>query len=148
MKPLEIQTIAHLPMHIRALESEAIAEGFRFLTRLISEWHSGANRFDAPGECLMAAYSNQQLIGIGGLSIDPHGKPGTARLRRVYVAPVARKQHVGQTLVEALVKHAALHFWNVRLSTDTTGGDAFYVRCGFMRVDEVNATHILELVDA
>jgi hypothetical protein len=42
MKALEIQTIAHLPMHIRALESEAIAEGFRFLTRLISEWHSGA----------------------------------------------------------------------------------------------------------
>lgn len=82
MKPLEIQTIAHLPMHIRALESEAIAEGFRFLTRLISEWHSGANRFDAPGECLMAAYSNQQLIGIAGLSIDPHGKPGTALSER------------------------------------------------------------------
>lgn len=140
--------IAHLSMHIRALESEAVAQGFRFLTRLISEWHSGANRFDAPGECLMAAYSNQQLIGIAGLSIDPHGKPGTARLRRVYVALGARKRHVGQTLVEALVKHAALHFRNVRLYTDTTGGDAFYVRCGFMRIDEVNATHILDLVDA
>jgi GNAT superfamily N-acetyltransferase len=77
-----------------------------------------------------------------------NGKPGTARLRHLYVASMARKRHVGQTLVEALVKHAALHFWNVRLSTDTIGGDAFYVRCGFMRVDEVNATHILELVDA
>ena len=66
-----------------ALEKEAVGAGFRFLTRLINEWHSGANRFDAPGECLMAAYLNQQLIGIGGLSVDPYADNNVARLRRV-----------------------------------------------------------------
>ena len=71
MKRYEVQRITHLPRQILALEKEAVGEGFRFLTRLINEWHSGANRFDAPCECLMAVYLNQQLIGIGGLSVDP-----------------------------------------------------------------------------
>lgn len=147
MKPIEIQHITHLPAEVLTLEKEAIAEGFRFLTRLISEWHSGKNRFNAPGECLMAAYWNQQVIGIGGLSVEPYNQLNTARLRRVYVAPVARNQHVGHALVKALVAHAALHFQKVRLSTDTSGGDAFYLRCGFMRTENVHATHIMELVN-
>jgi hypothetical protein len=76
---MEIQLVTDLPPHIAALEREAVAEGFRFLTRLVSEWHSGANRFDAPGECLMAAYLDQQLAGIGGLSVDPFTHASTGR---------------------------------------------------------------------
>ncbi|MBT1263707.1 GNAT family N-acetyltransferase [Pseudomonas sp. VS40] len=148
MKRIEIQQITHLPAEVFTLEKEAVAEGFRFLTRLISEWQSGTNRFNAPGECLMAAYSNQRVIGIGGLSVDPYTQPDTARLRRVYVAPAARNQHVGQALVKALVAQATLHFQTVRLSTDTSGGDAFYLRCGFTRTEDVHATHIIELANA
>ena len=148
MKQVEIHQITHLPPHIQALEKEAVAEGFRFLTRMIAEWHSGANRFDAPGECLMAAYLNQRLIGIGGLSVDPYGDTHTARLRRVYIAASSRGQHVGQTLVKALVEHAALRFQNVCLSTDTLAGDAFYLHCGFIRTAHVHATHIMLLGDA
>ncbi|SDB59440.1 hypothetical protein SAMN03159382_00046 [Pseudomonas sp. NFACC23-1] len=59
---MEIQPITHMPPQISALEKEAVAEGFRFITRLTSEWHSGINRFDAPGECLMAAYLDRQLV--------------------------------------------------------------------------------------
>lgn len=66
----------------------------------------------------------------------------------MYVAAAARNQHVGQTLVNALVAQAALHFQKVRLSTDTSGGDTFYLRCGFMRIEDVHATHIMELVNA
>jgi GNAT superfamily N-acetyltransferase len=148
MKPIKVHQITHLPEEVLTLEKEAVAEGFRFLTRLISEWHSGTNRFNAPGECLMAVYSNQQLIGIGGLSVDPYNKPDTARLRHVYVTPAARNQRVGQALVKALVAQASLHFHKVRLSTDTSGGDAFYLYCGFMRIEDVHATHIMELVNA
>ena len=145
MKRYEIQPITHLPRQILALEKEAVGEGFRFLTRLINEWHSGANRFDAPGECLMAAYLNQQLIGIGGLSVDPYAENNVARLRRVYVAPPSRGQHVGQALVKALVERAALRFQVVRLFTETAEGSAFYERCGFKRTDEAQATHIMRL---
>lgn len=56
MGQVDIRHITHLPAQILVLEKEAIGEGFRFITRLIDEWHSGANRFDAPGECLIAAY--------------------------------------------------------------------------------------------
>jgi GNAT superfamily N-acetyltransferase len=148
MRQVKIHQVMRLPPQISDLEKEAVAEGFRFLTRLIAEWRSGTNRFDAPGECLMAAYLNQRLIGVGGLSVDPYGDTSTARLRRVYVAASSRGQHVGQTLVKALVAHAALHFQKVRLSTDTSEGDAFYLHCGFMRTADVHATHIIQLGDA
>ena len=48
MSLVEIRHVTHLPPQILALEKEAVGEGFRFVTRLIAEWHSGANRFDAP----------------------------------------------------------------------------------------------------
>ncbi|MFO2464327.1 GNAT family N-acetyltransferase [Pseudomonas sp. 15FMM2] len=147
MQQVKIQQITDLPPQILALEKEAVGGGFRFLTRLIAEWHSGANRFDAPGECLMAAYVNQQLVAIGGLSIDPYAQTNTARLRRVYVAASSRRQHIGQMLVNALVVQAALRFENVRLSTDTSEGDAFYLRCGFTRTEDAQATHNMLLAD-
>jgi GNAT superfamily N-acetyltransferase len=140
---LDIQRINHLPLQILALEKEAVGDGFRFLTRLIDEWDSGANRFNAPGECLMAAYLSQQLVGIGGISVDPYTVTSMARLRRVYVSASSRGRHVGRTLVEALVAHAALRFQNVCLFTDTAEGDAFYLKCGFTRADHDHATHVM-----
>lgn len=143
MGQVDIQLITHLPPEIQALEKEAAGEGFRFLTRLIDEWKSGANRFNAPGECLMAAYLHQQLVGIGGLSIDPYAEKNMARLRRVYVSASSRGHHVGRTLVKALVAHAALRFQSVCLFTDTAAGNAFYLKCGFMRTDHDHATHVM-----
>ncbi|MBD8599739.1 GNAT family N-acetyltransferase [Pseudomonas sp. CFBP 8772] len=147
MSQVDIQLVTHLPTQIRALEKKAVREGFRFLTRLIDEWNSGANRFDAPGECLMAAYRNQQLIGIGGLSVDPYTRENMARLRRVYVSASSRGHHVGRMLVTALVADAAMRFQSVCLFTDTAEGDAFYLRCGFMRIDDDHATHVMFLND-
>ncbi|MGY2361908.1 GNAT family N-acetyltransferase [Pseudomonas azotoformans] len=145
MNQAEIQPITHLPPQIADLENAAVAEGFRFLTRLISEWQSGANRFDAPGECLMAAYLNERMVGIGGLSVDPYAEASVGRLRRVYVVPSSRGQYVGQRLVSELLVHAGLHFRSVRLNTDTVEGSAFYLRCGFVWVEDGDATHRVEL---
>ncbi|MEN4749668.1 hypothetical protein ABEH28_07840 [Pseudomonas sp. Ps21-P2] len=80
---MEIQLVTRLPLQIAALEQEAVAEGFRFITRVTLEWHSGTNRFEASGECLMAADLDLKLVGIGGLSIDPFMRALTGRLRRV-----------------------------------------------------------------
>lgn len=148
MSQVDIQLITHIPPQIQLLEKEAVREGFRFLTRLIDEWNSGANRFNAPGECLMAAYRNHQLIGIGGLSIDPYAEKSMVRVRRVYVSASSRRHRVGQTLVKALLAHAALRFQNVCLFTDTAAGDAFYLKCGFMRTDHEHATHAMCLSDS
>lgn len=142
---MKIQRITHLPPQILDLEKAAVAEGFRFLTRLTSEWQSGSQRFDAPGECLMAAYLDRKLVGIGGLSVDPFTHDHTGRLRRVYVAPASRGQQVGRRLVNALLAHAALHFERVRLYTDTLEGSAFYLRCGFSRIEDAHASHVVRI---
>ncbi|WP_443694129.1 GNAT family N-acetyltransferase [Pseudomonas sp.] len=142
---MEIHQVTHLPPQTPDLEKEAVAEGFRFITRLTSEWHSGINHFDAPGECLMAAYLDGQLVGIGGLSVDLFTQTPTGRLRRVYVTPASRGQQVGRRLVNALLAHAALHFETVRLYTDTAQGSAFYLSCGFTLTEDAQATHIMQL---
>ncbi|WP_345774642.1 GNAT family N-acetyltransferase [Pseudomonas shahriarae] len=106
-----------------------------------------AVRHQSPGECLMVAYLNQQLVGIGGLSVDPFTHDRTGRLRRVYMAPLSRGHQVGRRLVSALLTHAALHFESVRLYTDTPEGSTFYLRCGFIRTEDVHATHIVRITN-
>jgi GNAT superfamily N-acetyltransferase len=126
---------------VRVLEKEAFERGFRFLTRLIAEWNSGENCFNVSGECLMAGYRNQHLIGIGGLSVDACAEKNMGRLRRVYVSAASRGHHVGQTLVS----HAALRFQDVCLFTDTADGDAFYMKCGFTRTERDHSTQVMRL---
>jgi GNAT superfamily N-acetyltransferase len=138
---LTIRQISALPPEIQVLEAEGVAEGFRFLTRLVADWKSGTNRFDQPGECLFGAFRDGQLIAIGGLSYDPHAGPDIGRLRRVYVARASRGQNVGKTLVQHLLEQAAQRFRVVRLSTDTPEGAAFYLRCGFQPIHDDFATH-------
>lgn len=147
MKPLMfqqmiVQQITALPVQIRDSEREAIDLGFRFVTRLIDDWESGENRFDAPGECFMAVHLDGQLLGFGGLSCDPYVQNGAGRLRRLYVAKSARRQSVGRMLVHELLTYASRHFRTVRLSTDTASGAAFYHRCGFEPLGDMHASHI------
>lgn len=145
---LAIRQISALPPEILILEAEAVTEGFRFLTRLVADWKNGSNRFDQPGECLLGAFRNGQLIAIGGLSYDPYARSDTGRLRRVYVARASRGQNVGKALVQQLLEYAAQRFRVVRLSTDTPEGSAFYLRCGFQQIHDDFATHVKSLADA
>ncbi|AHG42333.1 acetyltransferase [Pseudomonas syringae CC1557] len=147
MKKVEIHKITELPPQIPTLENEAAAEGFRFVARLVDEWKCGKNRFDAQGECLIAAFLDGCLVGIGGLTRDPFVEGDVGRLRRLYVASASRGQNIGRTLVNRLVEHAAEHFLVVRLFTDTSSGNEFYLRCGFQHVSDQHATHIRFLED-
>ncbi|MBD0687717.1 MULTISPECIES: GNAT family N-acetyltransferase [unclassified Pseudomonas] len=145
MNRLSIQPICALSPGVQVLEAEAVAEGFRFLTRLIAEWESGVNQFDRCGEGFFGAFRDDQLIAVGGLSYEPYAGSDTGRLRRVYVAPASRGQNVGRFLVNHLLEHATQRFRTVRLSTDTPEGAAFYVRCGFQPIRDDFATHVKSL---
>jgi N-acetylglutamate synthase-like GNAT family acetyltransferase len=110
---------------------------------LINEWRTGSNRFDKPGERLLVAVDAGNIVGIGGLNVDPYRPIGdTARLRRLYVANDFRRQGVGEALVCALLKEAPGTFRVVRLSTNTEAAAAFYARLGFSAIEDETATHV------
>lgn len=139
---LAITQLHALPAQLSDLEREASMQGFRFLRRLIEEWHSGSNRFDKPGERLLVAKDDGNIVGIAGLNVDPYATArDTARLRRVYVANDHRRRGIGEALVGALLAEASPRFRVVRLSTDTDVAAAFYERLGFSAVADETATH-------
>jgi GNAT superfamily N-acetyltransferase len=142
--PVRIAMIALPAPGLDALCREATVEGHGFLDRLQSEWDERTNRFDRPGECLLGARAAGRLIGICGLNVDPFaGDPGVGRLRHLYVAQGWRRQAVASRLVDRLLVQAAGSFGRVRLRTDSAAAAAFYVACGFARVEERDATHAI-----
>jgi len=131
---------------IDPLVAEADADGHLFMRRLRDEYASHTNRFDRPGELLLAARMDGRFAGICGLNIDPFAPvPGVGRLRRLYVARAARRFGVGSLLVRRLLAHAAPHFTHVRLRTDSADAAAFYMRLGFQPTAEEGATHIFRI---
>src|SRR5712692_9919279 len=55
---------------LAALIAEGGQSGSRFVGRLATEWDSGANRFDKPGEALFVARVDGRPVGVCGLNVD------------------------------------------------------------------------------
>lgn len=127
------------------LAIEARSESYRFVDRLETEWHSGANRFDAAGECLLGIATADGLIAIGGLNVDPFLQDGRAgRLRHLYVRIASRRQGAGGLLVATLVTAGRPYFARIRLRTDNPDAARLYARAGFIAVDSPDATHVAD----
>ena len=92
-----------LPAGFAALQAEARAEGYRMLDRLADEWVTGENRFDRPGEALLAAYAGQELAGVGGVTLEP-ALGGAFRMRRFYVRAAFRRSGVARSVALALLQ--------------------------------------------
>jgi N-acetylglutamate synthase-like GNAT family acetyltransferase len=132
---------------LTALAEEALSEGFRFVERLIADWHSGSNRFARPGERLLGAFWSGELVGVCGLNRDPYtDRHDVGRLRHLYVRKTDRHRGIGAALVQQLLKGASPPFTLIRLRTNTTEAAAFYERLGFRAVGERTATHAKALV--
>jgi GNAT superfamily N-acetyltransferase len=126
------------------LHAEALAEGVDFIDTLVSEWATGANRFDRRGEVLCGAVEDGLLVAIGGLTVDPYLPSGdVGRIRRVYVRPEWRNGGVGRALVTALIAEARKSFAGVRLRAENAGAGRLYERIGFSPITDPNATHAL-----
>ena len=144
--PIEITRLTSLPAGLETLRIESGREGFGFLDRLVADWTRGTNTFSGSGERLLGVFAGQRLVGVGGLNADPY-VPGTdvGRVRHVYVLGAWRHGGMGWALIDRLVSDAGGFFSELRLRTATAGAAAFYVRCGFSRVDDPTATHSLRL---
>ena len=115
---LQLVRIDHdLPDGFERLRAEAEAEGHRNMTRLAEELTSGATWFEA----LFAAFDDGELLGVGGMTVEPAETPEPAlRMRRLYVSPRARRMGVARTLASALLQEA---FDQVGLVTVHAGGE-------------------------
>jgi GNAT superfamily N-acetyltransferase len=140
---LTIAPLTAVQSELTALEREASGQGFKFVSRLVEDWRTGANRFDKAGERLLVASWAGTVVGVGGLNVDPYASSArTARLRHLFVAGDFRRQGIGEALVMALLEEAAPHFDQVRLQTDTLEAACFYLRLGFAAVDDTHASHV------
>ncbi len=135
------QVLDDLPAGFDVLRAEALAEGFRQMERLASDWETRTTRFDRPGEVLLAARVNDVLAGIGGLTIDPV-VPGALRMRRFYVRSAFRRNGVGRQLVMALL--AGANGGQSITANAAPASFAFWESVGFKPDPRDGHTHILE----
>jgi GNAT superfamily N-acetyltransferase len=132
------RVIDALPAGFAALRAEACADGYRMLDTLANEWDSGTTRFDRPGEALFAAYADDVLAGIGGLTREPMQE--ALRMRRFYVALVYRRAGVGRALAEALLRQAGRYPITCNAAA---GSERFWEALGFLPDRRNGRTHLL-----
>ena len=132
------------------MEAEADAQGHPFVARTREAWLDGRDRFDRPGEVFFLVFDGERLVGMGGLSIDPHlGDGSAARLRHVYVRSEYRRRRLAVTIVDRCLAHAraAGSFNRVRLRTFNPVAAALYEALGFAPINDPSATHQLLLAE-
>jgi GNAT superfamily N-acetyltransferase len=146
MEDLSVRAVSFPCAGFEPLRREAELEGFRFFERLVSDWESGRNRFEEPGECFVGGYVGGHLVAVGGLNRDPFIDPHRiGRLRHLFVSRRYRRQGVGSAIVDHLLRQARSHFAELHLRTESTHAASFYVRLGFRAVIHPTASHIKRL---
>nr|WP_318280836.1 GNAT family N-acetyltransferase [Paenibacillus bovis] len=94
---------------------------------------------------------DDEVIGIGGLNIDPYlNLSDVGRVRHLYVLRKNRGTGAGKKLLNAIIDEARENFRTIRLSsTDNPAAVNLYIVCGFSKVEGIyKASHILELSKA
>ena len=129
---------------IEQLQAEARTEEYNFIDKLVEEWESAKNRFDASGEILCGHLDRGLLVAVGGLNRDPFAsRAEVGRIRRVYVRPGWRYRGIGRALVTTLVVEARKNFNCVRLRAENPVAARLYESLGFEPSASPDATHIL-----
>lgn len=131
---------------LHSLIGESMRDGYSFLQRTIDDWYSGANKFDRPGEKLWGLFIGKDLIGVGGLNIDPYTlTPKVGRVRHLYVREAHRRAGYATLIMNKILKEACYNFTILRLFTDNAGASAFYEKLGFQRTGEYKVSHFITL---
>ena len=132
---VDLRQLAELPAGIEALEKASVREGYSMIARLVARYRSGENTFSSPGEALFGAFRSADLVGIGGLNVDPYFSDETlGRVRHLYVMPQARKLGVGRELVLCIEHEAQQHFTRLQLQSPNHAASAFYQGLGYTAV--------------
>jgi GNAT superfamily N-acetyltransferase len=91
--------------------------------------------FTPPGGTFLVGYEHDQAVACGGLKTVA---PGVAEVKRMYVAPGARRRGIGRALLAALEDHARpMGFARVRLDCERHNWP-FYRAAGYVEIDDYN----------
>ena len=145
---MEIQPLLTPPwQQLTPLIEASTAEGFRFLARLKEKYLTGQKCFNAPGETLLGAYHQAELLGVCGLTQDPYSNdPHIGRIRHLYIRPSNRGHGIGSQLVRAIEQQATRTFTSLVLRTDSEAASRFYLALGYEPTPEsTTATHRLAI---
>ncbi|MCB0610870.1 MAG: GNAT family N-acetyltransferase [Lewinella sp.] len=148
MDEIIIEPISELNYQdIADLKGAGLQEGFQFLDRLVTEWISGVNRFDKPGEGLFQARVRQTIVGIGGINNNPYSESGkVGRVRHVYIHPDFRRRGGGRRMITHIIAVFRDEYDRFSLRTDTDAAGLFYESVGFRRLkDSAVSTHFYPL---
>ena len=116
------------------------------VNRLLTDFRSGTNRFDAPGEVLFAYLSGIRVVAVAGLNQEPdEGMHRTGRIRRLYVLPKFRGRGLARGLVQHIELAAETHFRRITVNVGILDAGGFYEHLGFSRSDDSGITHVKEL---
>jgi GNAT superfamily N-acetyltransferase len=127
------RVVEDLPEGFPALRALADAEGVRNMATLAAQWAEAENPFRDPG-ALFAAFVEGELAGVGGVMPQTvQGRPAM-RMRRLYVAPVARRLGVGRMLAAAMMQQG-LQSADLLISNAlaTEAAPLFWEAMGFVR---------------
>jgi GNAT superfamily N-acetyltransferase len=143
-KPARISSID--PYDWSAVLNASRAEGYNMVHRLLTDYRSGTNRFDAPGEALFAHVLDSCVVAVAGLNreSDPNF-PHAGRVRRVYVMPKLRGTGLGRSLLEEMLAAAAGQFDTLTVNVGQLAARGFYEHFGFAPVNHPGITHVKQL---
>ncbi|CAM3394967.1 GNAT family N-acetyltransferase [Paenibacillus lupini] len=135
------------PNTLMQLVEESRSEGHRNLTRLITEYEDGTNRFDKEGEALFIAINSNKIVGVCGLNQDPYSdRQEIGRVRRLYVSPNVRRFGIGRMLMDFVIADARNHYQMLVLKTDNPIAHLFYQSIGFsVQTRSEKNSYILQL---
>ena len=142
------------PVVVRTLEgyrwSKILAasqsEGYRMVSRMLTDFDAGTNRFDAPGEILLAHLADDGVVAMCGLNREADTKFGCAgRVRRLYVMPSHRGKGLARSLIEAIGAFAARHYDALAVNAGSPGARAFFEHMEFRPISHPNITHCKRL---
>jgi GNAT superfamily N-acetyltransferase len=132
---------------LKNIIDDSLSDGYKFVKRLVDEFENGSNKFDKNGESLYVAIDGDDIIGVGGLNIDPYREESdVGRVRHLYVLRKNRGHGVGKKLLRIIIEEAQKHFRILTLSTDNPIADKLYRDAGFIKAEGIyKASHIMNL---
>lgn len=143
-----IRTVDGITRDIESLAAQASSEAFDSVQHLVTEFASGTNRFDRPGECLLGVFDSGKIVGIGGVNMDPYEPAsGAGRLRRLYVVKRLRRHGIGAQLLRNLEERAKPWFPRMQLFAPSQQAAAFYESMGYEHQNRYKVSHSKQLTE-